>query len=58
MNPKSLPCAAANLLPCTKLPTITDAGPTELSADEEAVVEVPQSCNIEPFYSFLCLWRP
>ena len=28
MRPMSLPCAIANLFPCTRLPTITLAGPT------------------------------
>lgn len=37
-NPISRPCADANLFPCTKFPTITDAGPTDVSVthpDEE-----------------------
>lgn len=53
VNPKSLPCAAANRFPCTKFPTITDAGPTEVSAEVEAEVEVPQSCNNEPLFFYL-----
>lgn len=27
----SLPCATASRFPCTKLPTITEAGPTDVS---------------------------
>lgn len=30
-KPMSLPCATANRLPCTRLPTITEAGPTDVS---------------------------
>lgn len=30
-RPMSRPCATANRLPCTKFPTITEAGPTDVS---------------------------
>jgi hypothetical protein len=50
VKPKSRPCAAAKRFPCTRLPTITDAGPTDVSAEDEvAIVEVTQSCNNDPF---------
>lgn len=47
----SRPCATASRLPCTKFPTITDAGPTDVSViphpDELllVVVEVGVGCT-------------
>lgn len=55
----SRPCAEANRLPWTKLPTITEAGPTEASVpavlidvDDDGVVPEIWSCWIEPEFSF------
>lgn len=39
----SLPCATANRFPCTKLPTITDAGPTDVSVTHPD--ELPIFCD-------------
>lgn len=54
VNPKSLPCAAAKRFPWTKFPTMTEAGPTDVSAG----VEVPQSCNNEPLFFIEWYFRP
>jgi hypothetical protein len=43
-SPISRPWAAAKRLPCTKLPTITDAGPTDASVKTPDPDEIPDIC--------------